>query len=154
MHKKDQTILTDLVRHEAAFLKQNASPAELAKLDFDNIDPESESRCIYGQMTGDCYSERAEFLIQTCCQFVFFMQEPNAKHLIGSTTPLSNLNFTKRFPPKPGNKMTAAKPGSDGTRRYFSAIEIFISQNQNGGNPFKTLALIMYLKGHLKSLEI
>jgi len=149
-NKKDTQSLTDLVKSEAAFLKVNATPAELARLNFDNTDPENRHQCIYGQMTGDCYGDRAALLIQTCCQYVFFLQA-ESKHMIGVTTPLANLNFTKRFPPKPGSKPL---PGSHGIRGYYSAIEIFISQNQNGGNPFRTLALILYLQNKLKTLDI
>jgi len=55
------------VRHEIDMLKLHADPIEKAKLDFNDFDPNSMRSCIYGQMTGDCNSERAKKLMCVAC---------------------------------------------------------------------------------------
>lgn len=58
--------LKQLVVDEATKLKQHATADELAGLDFERLDPRSPSMCIYGQMTGDCRSDRAIELLVLC----------------------------------------------------------------------------------------
>lgn len=60
--------LIPLVKEEAEKIKQHATPEELAKLDPEEIEGRSPTKCIYGQMTGDCNSKRAIELIHLCCQ--------------------------------------------------------------------------------------
>ena len=51
--------LKNLVKEEARNLRIHATKDERMKLDFETFDPEHSRRCIYGQMAGDCDSERA-----------------------------------------------------------------------------------------------
>lgn len=51
---------------EIRALKMHATEDERAKLDFERLDTSSLYSCIYGQMTGDCYSSRALKLIKLC----------------------------------------------------------------------------------------
>lgn len=48
-----------LVREELDRIKSNATAEEIGRLDFSTLDHESKSSCIYGQMTGNCHSDRA-----------------------------------------------------------------------------------------------
>jgi len=63
--------LEELVIKEATNLKQYATVEELLKLDYDNLDGNSGNNCIYGQMTGDCETERSFELISECCELVY-----------------------------------------------------------------------------------
>lgn len=58
--------LKQRVLEEATLLKQFATKEELSELDECTIDPGRVESCIYGQMTGDCYSIRAHELLEKC----------------------------------------------------------------------------------------
>jgi len=47
-------------------LREHATDKELARLDFVNLDAFNGYHCVYGQMTGDCFSQRATKLINQC----------------------------------------------------------------------------------------
>lgn len=51
---------------EAELLKLHARLEELDALNIALLDTDSRYDCIYGQMTGDCFSERAYHLIAHC----------------------------------------------------------------------------------------
>ncbi len=59
------------VENEIKMLKIHATKEELNKLNFKTFDPCKKNRCIYGQMTGQCNSERAKELIGKCCKIGF-----------------------------------------------------------------------------------
>lgn len=48
-----------LVREELDLIKANATKEEISRLDFDTFNYENRGQCIYGQMTGNCFSKRA-----------------------------------------------------------------------------------------------
>jgi hypothetical protein len=50
------------VTAELQHLKENATPEELARLNYDTFIPFSSVNDLYGQMTGNCFSERAKEL--------------------------------------------------------------------------------------------
>lgn len=52
---------------EITNLKQYATKEEINKLDFTDLNPNLRYSCIYGQMTGNCWSPRALELITLCC---------------------------------------------------------------------------------------
>jgi len=54
------------VAQEAENIKKYATPEEIDRLNFDTLNPTIMDECIYGQMTGDCFAERACNLIQKC----------------------------------------------------------------------------------------
>lgn len=64
-------ILFDLVKEEADNLKKYATRKEIDRLNFYEVNPHSKTKCIYGQMTGNCISDRAEELIYMCCTNVY-----------------------------------------------------------------------------------
>ena len=55
--------LIEAVKVEAANLKKYATKEELDNLDFNTFNPSSSNLCIYGQMTGRCWSRRSHELI-------------------------------------------------------------------------------------------
>jgi len=67
MNKKE---FLDAVTHEVVSLKKFATKKELRKLNVESLDPDNKENCIYGQMTGDCSSERAKALMDKSCIIV------------------------------------------------------------------------------------
>lgn len=71
MKKKDiKKEILEQADIEALNLKTHAKKKELSLLDFEKLDPESKSSCIYGLMTGNCNSKRAKSLILKCAKKV------------------------------------------------------------------------------------
>jgi hypothetical protein len=58
--------LKEDVRKEAEALRVHATKEEREKLDISKLQPEHRDRCIYGQMTGNCDSDRSIALIRSC----------------------------------------------------------------------------------------
>ena len=118
--------LKKLVISEATKLKFCATQTELSKLDFDNLSPESFERCIYGQMTGDCQSERASELL-SCCAVPYS----------------SDLDYLRRTSIKRFNVINRRK------LLVFSAIEYYITCNDA-----KNRELIDFLRDKTQKLEL
>ena len=93
-----------LVKDEAEKLKIHATPEEIGRLNFKNLRHEMTERCIYGQMTGDCYSKRATQLLKKC------------------TTPYSSFLSPYRKP----DKKTFTND-----RWVFSPIEFYIANSES-----------------------
>lgn len=74
--RKDIKQLAELVKKEALQLRIHAYPLELERLNLKHFDASLTTSCIYGQMTGDCYSRRAQELIQLCCEKVCKVGKP------------------------------------------------------------------------------
>lgn len=55
-------------RKELRNIKREATPEELGELlvHINDLDGINTTKCVYGLMTGDCYSERAIHLIKKC----------------------------------------------------------------------------------------
>lgn len=139
-------VMQNLVKQEAKNLKKNATQAELGKLSFSTLkDREGyASSCIYGQLTGNCFSGRAGELIFNSCIRVYtndqsLNNEPNKDCL--TNAPING---------KPEVIRNGCANGSEA--EYFSPIEVFISQdvNKSNGNNEK---LIKYLRGEIKTLN-
>jgi predicted NAD-dependent protein-ADP-ribosyltransferase YbiA (DUF1768 family) len=60
--------LKKLVIKEAKNIKKFATKEEIDKLLADSVAPTSTNMCIYGQMTGNCYSQRALELLDLCAK--------------------------------------------------------------------------------------
>lgn len=71
--------LKEDVKKEAEALRVHATKEELGRLDIKYLDGNDIKLCIYGQMTGDCDSSRASYLIQKCapCYFESESEELN-----------------------------------------------------------------------------
>jgi hypothetical protein len=121
--------MRQLVIEEATNLKKHATQAELNKLNFSILNSEHIELCVYGQMTGICFSSRATELMKTCCKRVY--------NTDGDSVRDCSVNGS------PENKY----------RSYFySPIEVFIDQyrnRENGNNE----QLIKFLKGEIDVLN-
>ena len=58
--------LKQLVVNEALALREHATKEEIGRLDFSKINPDHQELCIYGQMTGNCFSDRSTELLKNC----------------------------------------------------------------------------------------
>lgn len=67
------------VAKEAVALKKNATKVELGKLEIEELDPNNRHECIFGQITGDCFSARASELIHKCCKRYFLSNNENGE---------------------------------------------------------------------------
>lgn len=124
--------LKELVKQEAKNIKKHASKAELNKLNFNGLNPVGFGGCIYGQMTGHCFSDRADYLIKKCASRIYktySVTDPSPKLLQQS-------RVTQR------NQMD---------NYMWSPIEMFIA---NTPNLKDNKNLIAYLKGEKRTLSI
>lgn len=130
MNKKT---LVSLVRKEAAKLKKEASKRERMRLDISDLSPSDSRRCIYGQMTGNCFSTRAGALIKSCAERVY------------DTSGECGLDEAKLNGRLEQAELRVAT-------NYYSPIECFIYFDGNKWNGNNKI-LIDYLKGERKTLR-
>lgn len=117
------------VRKEAEALREQATDIELERLNFNRLEPMSRSYCIYGQIAGDCRSQRATELLKACAT-------PYSESLYVRPAKLREEKRRKvTFEPK--------------ALTYFSPIEVYIV---NEGA--KRENLVSYLKGETSELEL
>ncbi len=123
---KTETLVT-LVKREAKKLIKYATPEERSKLSFGALFPSNIHLCIYGQMTGYCFSNRATDLLNKCIK-------PYSTDLVDDANSSHSIFL-------------------EGTSRDFSPIEVFISLGTNkvNGNNRK---LIEFLKGESDTLDL
>jgi hypothetical protein len=121
--------MRQLVIEEATNLKKHATQEELNKLDIKRLFSSQVDLCVYGQMTGICFSERATELMKTCCKRVY------------NTDAGSVRDCSVNGSPENKNRI-----------HFWSPIEVFIDQyrNQNNGNNEQ---LIKFLKGEIDVLN-
>lgn len=124
-----------LVIEEAKALKEHATPEEINRLDFNRLNPESKFSCIYGQMTGDCFSGRAIDLITKSAKRVYVK---NNKEWTSRLYEKAKLN---------GKPIPEERTGKE--TWWYSPIEIFISKKNDALNE----KLIQFLKGEIKELK-
>lgn len=131
-------ILVELVKKEAENLRDRLKVKEKHKLNFEKLNPNYPSYCIYGQATGHCESERANFLIRNCCERVYEVT--------------TNIN---RFENCKLNGKPKKVPDDKRMDKYFSPIELYIYQNRRSVSRKKyNKILIDYLKGLTDTLNI
>lgn len=129
-----------LVIEEAKSLRMLATDAEKNRLDFDRLNPESKLSCIYGQMTGSCFSERATDLIKSSCVRVYnkFDSDSVDNEFVDSNIKLNG------------------KPKETGYARcgkWYSPIEVFISKAYRQSDTVTLIRLIKFIKGEIKTLS-
>jgi len=125
-------IMRTLVIEEATKLRNMITQEEADNLKFSKLDSSQSDRCIYGQLSGNCFSDRAIELIKACASRVYknwwFLSESK---LNGSPLGLSRNEF-------------------------WSPIEVFISQDEtdyennmgNGNNE----RLVQFIKKEIDEL--
>ena len=135
--------LKEDVRKEAEALRVHATKEERETLNFRNLNPVNADNCIYGQMTGSCFSKRAAILIHACCVRYFqhnavpgFLDVANMERLQQYVNGVTVNNFV-------------SVRSSGHHECHFSAIEAYIclpeARNAN---------LIAYLRGETETLEL
>lgn len=127
---------TKIVIEEAKALRKHASEVEISKLDFNTLNPNSVTSCIYGQMTGHCYSPRAVELIENSCKRVYTTNGGFAESKLNG----SPVGKFRR------NDGKALLFGLNTT--YWSPIELFITK----ATLKQKSSLIKFIKGEIKTL--
>lgn len=136
--------LKEDVRKEAEALRVYATKEEREGLDFETFSPSNIGGCIYGQMTGDCYSHRAAILIRGCCVRYF-------KHNVVPALFDVRSNMTRIQQHVDGETVSdfVKVRSNSSPESRFSAIEAYIclpeARNAN---------LIAYLRGETETLEL
>ena len=138
------------VAKEAEALKEHATKEEISKLSIAILDPTHSEKCLYGLMTGNCYSERASELIFKSCTRYF--------HNPGIVFGNSRLNFSRIRQKVNGSSIDGVdngrqlgklRLGSVGDESYYSAVEIYITAKDA-----RPKNLISFLKGERKDLVL
>jgi len=130
---KSQFILD--VKKEASLIKKHATGEEIDKLSFIKLRPTNYDECVYGQMTGNCRSERAIELIKKCCQ-----------RSIENLCPMErNTIEFQEIPPNVNGKTI----DDDRVYKFLSALETYILMKGA-----KNKQLISYLKGETKTVKL
>jgi len=122
-------MMIKLVKAEAASLVKRATDKEKSNLSFEQLNTNRHDSCIYGQMTGSCFSDRAENLITASCKRVY-------SHVGDGSRVRGRLNG------EPKNRNV-----------YWSPIEVFIDKDYNKANG-NNERLIAYIKGETKTLKL
>lgn len=132
--------LKEDVRKEAEALRVHATQEERERLDIENLEPDFLMNCIYGLMTGSCYSERAAILIESCaCRYV----------KDGHLTSIKYDGFARIAEKINGAKVENLYENRNSSESHYSAIEAYILLPEaNNAN------LISYLRGETETLEL
>ena len=117
--------LKKLVIEEATKLKQHATKTQLRKLAYLTLNGTSTKNCIYGKMTGDCYSREATRLLNLCAT-------PYSSSINELTDPNQEIFKEGYF-----------------VRAVYSPIEYYIA-DQNA----EKKALVDFLKGKRETLTV
>lgn len=129
-------VLKELVIKEAQNLRKFAYKSELARLSAEHIDAEHSEKCVYGQMTGDCFSNRANNLIIKCCEKVYKV-----------VNRFEDENYIQKA------KLNGAPhkvQGTDRNHTYYSPIEKALITMTNK----QKQELVNYLKGETETLVL
>lgn len=136
MTKKE--FLQEVVQ-EAKNIKEHATEKEKDRLDFAWLDPSNVTRCIYGQMSGHCRSDRALELINKCTVRVW--ESPNGIYEMRDksfTTTKNKINGTIAE----GAKVT-------GGFMFLSLLEGYIAMKGA-----KNKELIEFIRGETEELSL
>ncbi len=120
--------LLTAAREEAKNLQKTATRAEKDKLVYEDLHGESPWSCIYGQMTGNCYSDRARELITECAV-------PIAK---SGRKGMERITALDGYPKKFDNNLERSTK-----RSYYTALENLLYQNTD---PEDIRGLVEFIK--------
>lgn len=113
----------NMVLVEADHLRKHATDEEKGRLDFDSLDIDDVTRCIYGQMTGRCNNRRAnELYAKTFNSLSMETGNSNKGTVLFSVVMKSQINTEASL--------------------IFSPIEVYITMKGA-----KNESLISYIKG-------
>lgn len=126
------TTFPQLVIDEATNLKIHTTVEEKADLNFETFDPKRPAYCVYGQLTGSCFSKRAAQLIELCAERVYIAED--------NLQPMDCQKLNGK--PQPGDRTSIRT-------EYWSPIEVFIQLAE----PEMNEKLLQYIKGDINTLE-
>jgi hypothetical protein len=136
--------LKEDVRKEAEALRVHATKEEREKLDFATLNPSNIDRCIFGQMTGNCYSQRSASLIHACC--VRYFKHNVIPALFDARSSMARIQ--DHVNGATVDNFLNERTGSN-SESHFSAIEAYICLPEaNNAN------LISYLRGETETLGL
>lgn len=115
-----------LVKEEATHLRKKATNAEKRRLSYESLLPCHADFCLYGLMTGNCFSKRARRLT------------PKTLLFVGESSMGTNDKF-------PHDTFTTLKPQAG---LQFTPIEVYLLIKGS-----KSKKLINYIKGETETFE-
>lgn len=130
------------VINEALAIRENATQEERNNLNYFELNASNIHKCIYGQMTGHCNSDRSLELIRKCCTRYFKQVALRSWSTIDYV--LSNVNGVRVDRDFEANRKARM------SMQHFSAVEIFIATGHRSLNA----NLIAYLRGETDELDI
>ncbi len=139
------------VKHEIDALKANATKDELAQLDIDTFNYRTQSSCIYGQLTGNCESNRAKELMNVSCKRVMHLVPKEDVWTGAGVDTITNSDIddeTFTINGEYKEELTWAN-GRTGRYKYLSALEGYICTRGA-----KNKEIISYMKGEIDTLEL
>lgn len=142
MYTKEQ-FLSD-VTVEAKALRATATKEERMNLSANRVFYDSTQDCIYGQISGSCFSSRASELIQACCPR-YFVNKINADPL----TQVRVGGFNIIAESVNGDRVVGFENRRSHYYMHYSAIEIYIStKNAN------ITSLVAFLREETEELNL
>jgi hypothetical protein len=129
------------VMHEINMLKEHATQEEKLLLDFAEFDFNHPRQCIYGQLTGACYSLRAKELMDKCCIRVMDLK--------GGVDEIENVLISDDEFVINGPNTGQGWEGSDRSYAHLSALEGYICTKGA-----KNKEIIAYIKGEQATLVL
>lgn len=145
MSKITKTQFLADVTHEIEMLKLHATEEEKRKLNINRFSPNRAETCIYGQMTGDCRTDRAFSLMELSCTRTFDLQESDLCQNDSFTTiqKLINGAFKGQGWDSTDNNINSR------SWRYLSALEGYIQINYGSH-----ANILSYIKGEIDTLKL
>lgn len=144
----------DDVKHEIDMIKKLATEEEKENLDIEELSPINAERCIYGQMTGDCRSHRANELISSCCARIFNIKEDSLSCVNKNDFNEVAKNINGKFSNQGWKKMKRKSfviPYASYRRdwKYLSLLEGFISLYRHNNKN-----ILSYITGEIEELTL
>jgi len=103
-------VMRRLVIEEATKLRNMITQDEANRLNFSKLDSSDLNKCIYGQLSGSCFNNRATELIKACAARVY---KNDSRHM--------DLRDSK----------LNGSPIGLSRNEFWSPIEVFIDQEEN-----------------------
>ena len=122
----EKSVFLKEVKAELDNIKSRATETEIARLNFEAFEHDSRTACIYGQLTGNCDSQRANELQEKTYDRV----QAEGECVSPTYNPFKKQDFSK------GNSYTALE-------KYLFMVK-----------PVTHGRLIQYLKGEIKSITL
>ena len=139
--------LVELVKQEAGKLREFAKDSEKKKLVSERVFSRNQFNCIYGQLTGGCFSPRAHELLIQCAPRVYEVGRGPMED-----APLAPIDKSIK---------TAIKGREKSPQKsyYYSPIEIWLCKIQSPDKAEKTektqiKSLVDFIQGTTDTLDI